>query len=123
MNEKPAVPRKWWVARHGEALGPFGTGILLAEIRSGRLGPASLVVPVGQSEWRPLAEWPEFSECIHTAASSGLCTEPPPFPANLHRAAPVSTTPPYSAVPLSEFSRRHEQQSVNLIIAFGLAGR
>ena len=53
--------RRWWLERNGRPDGPFTTGAVMAEFRSGRIASTTRVCPEGGNEWRALSAWSEWS--------------------------------------------------------------
>ncbi len=64
---------RWYVARGGESLGPFGLDELLAKLRDGTFGPRDHAFTEGMAGWTPVARVPELS-----GALGGRGPLPPP---------------------------------------------
>jgi len=51
---------KWWVASDKKATGPFGSGYVIAALRSGVISPDQLLCDVGGNTWHKARDWPQF---------------------------------------------------------------
>jgi len=73
----------WWVAvPGGGVVGPFGAAQVLEMVRTGQATPASLVCPVGRTEWVAMERDPELAPVLAQArrAAPGRAETPPPPP-------------------------------------------
>ncbi len=71
---------QWWLEIEGKPDGPHTEAYVLTLLENGRIETTSLACPAGGNQWKPLHEWPEFSEVI---AGLGRDAAPPPLPASL----------------------------------------
>jgi hypothetical protein len=86
--------KKWWLAIHGVAEGPYTAGYILASLRARTIGPETQACPVGAQEWKPLANLAEFSR------SQPLPPPPPPPPPP--PSIPGSSDPGHSIVSIGD---------------------
>ena len=64
----------WYMAIGGHQVGPVSEADVLTSLRSGTIGPETLVFTAGMADWTPLKDVPAFSA---TAAGAGRAAPPP----------------------------------------------
>jgi GYF domain 2 len=62
----------WYVHSEGATFGPFTPRQMEELGKQGRLGPQTMVVPAGDTNWVPLASYSPASETIRTPTSAEL---------------------------------------------------
>lgn len=103
--EPPPIPSNWYYSRDGKATeGPAPLDEIHSMIATGVLSPSSLVVEVGENEWRSVEE--AFPETRPPAGPPAL---PPTLPASApsRPLAPPASSPPIltSPVPASSAAK------------------
>ncbi|MCA9117631.1 MAG: DUF4339 domain-containing protein [Planctomycetaceae bacterium] len=86
--------QQWWLARNGQAAGPYSEEYITDGLRAGTLTAASQACPIGGEKWKPLEDWPPWADAaqqqqppaaIPTPANDSLYESPltspklPPF--------------------------------------------
>ena len=110
------LQRQWWVGvTGGQSSGPFGQSQLLTALSTGKLTAATLVCPVGESIWRPIALWPEFA-----AAAAGE------RPANLDASGHIPAESAHLAPNIRTLADNHSLFTVGMVLlivttSFGFA--
>jgi hypothetical protein len=95
------VRTRWYLNRDGRTEGPFEEAIVVAWVRDGSVGNAS-VCPEGGQSWAPLASTPPFSTLLGARVAAPLPPSPPI--ATLFRGSgepAVLAPPPSQAAPSS----------------------
>ena len=70
-------PRRWWLAKNKQRLGPFTAEQLRQMAASGHLQFADMLLEEGQQKWRPAGEIERLFACGHTGRkASRLGREP-----------------------------------------------
>lgn len=90
MGSTASENRQWWVLEAGNPSGPFNHAYIALRLNSGSINHDTLLCQVGETQWRPLSQWPEFFARV-TPRSSPPPIPPPPIPAY---AGPSSYAPP-----------------------------
>ncbi len=53
--------KQWWLLRDGAAQGPYTAAYIQLGLRTGTIQLGSPACPSGGQQWKPLREWPAFS--------------------------------------------------------------
>jgi hypothetical protein len=68
MNPETSSPSdsdcRWWLSTEGKAEGPYSAGYLVAGLKTNTIPAIAYACPVGGTEWKQLAEWPDFAGVV-----------------------------------------------------------
>jgi hypothetical protein len=67
------------IGADGKEYGPIGADQMRQWIREGRANAQTKVLAEGATEWKPLAEFPEFSAVLPRETGPGIAGGPPPL--------------------------------------------
>ena len=70
MRSTATEDRQWWVIEAGNPSGPFNHAYIALRLNSGGINHDTLLCRVGETQWRPLSQWPEFSVRSHEYKSA-----------------------------------------------------
>ena len=69
--------QQWWLARNGQADGPYSAEYITDGLQAGTLTVGSQACPVGGQEWKPLEDWPPWADTAQQQPPAAI-----PTPAN-----------------------------------------
>ena len=80
---------RWFHAADGKPHGPVAAEEIVAGIRSGRIGPGTLVWREGMQQWAPVESTPEFQGELGGGGAAPPILGPPPPPGYVAPASPL----------------------------------
>jgi len=60
-NETKPTPTQWWLGADGKTNGPHSHAFIESGLKTGAISPTTFACQVGQQNWKPVREWPEFA--------------------------------------------------------------
>lgn len=90
MGSTASENRQWWVIEAGNPSGPFNHAYIALRLNSGSINHDTLLCRVGDTQWRPLSQWTEFSVSVRPPPP------PPPMPPPPIPPPPIPPIPAYA---------------------------
>ena len=97
----------------GKEYGPVTQGNVIEWIRDGRANLSTKACKAGETEWKTLADYPEF---VPTGTVPSFTPTPPPIPETVPVTSTMSALP--AALPLAGLSRRLAAATIDGLIYF-----